>query len=972
MKRVPMTLMISSIRIAMLTLAVSAVGFAPCMAQPQSAFPRVGQLAPPIAIPGQPFGVFSLEVPLPNGLQADRVRVLIDDANGRIFYPTTAVRTVEVSDEPAPPALPGRLRSGGLIDRLRNVIRADKTHLVPVAITVAGLFRGDEPLDIHLIGDIDQQVQLRLSPERPGATHAAVMAQWWGIYAGQAERAEKTGDYPLLMHKYLVHMLSQRLQLPWPLPVDPAEVRKPAPKKLVEPLGTLSLLSGIEPLRDEILDRMLLPPMSDSTASLPVPAPPAWKEPVLPVPPADVEIESLAERVPPECFYLRFGSFRNYLWFQDLSARSGGDLAQIVLVRGFNYETSRRMERMLNTRMTAVAKMFGDSIISDMAIIGRDLYMKEGASLGVLFSSQNPTLLMSSMQNERKQALGKVEGATMQTIQIEGQDVSLLSTPDNRIRSFLVADGQHVLLTTSRTLVERFIQIGAGETSMAQTDGFRWSRVWMPHANDYSVFGYFSPEFFHGLVSPEYQIELQRRLEAIAHLEVAEVATRAALAEGIDPELSAMVSARLLPPWFDQRADGSQTLRADDRWLDSSRGARGSFLPIIDAEIGSVSAAEADRYAQLANFYETKWQQMDPMLIGLRRFQVDGDPRAERIGIEGYLSPFGREKYGWIADMLAPAAPVAIATPGDDVISVQALMNGSAPLTTHRQPYHLFAGVKDMNPPAAGDSTGLIQTFRALKSTPGYLGAFPRPGYLDQLPLGLGGGRPDPAGFSRSFIGLWRWQNAGFSVLSFDRSILENTSRVLTPTKADDSAQVRLNVRDLAGSKLSGWVNQQWYQRASRASHGNAALLDSVHQQLKVPGPDALQVTETMLDVKLNCPLGGTFAFVPQSNASSQGSWVSSAWASERQGGDGQLIPPQDYMAPWLQWFRGAQLHLTQFPDRVAVVGTFDVQRQAPVANSEDAEIALPSLNFDLFQLPFKMFGGGDAAAPAKPEKRSF
>jgi hypothetical protein len=38
--------------------------------------------------------------------------------------------------------------------------------------------------------------------------------------------------------------------------------------------------------------------------------------------------------------------------------------------------------------------------------------------------------------------------------------------------------------------------------------------------------------------------------------------------------------------------------------------------------------------------------------------------------------------------------------------------------------------------------------------------------------------------------------------------------------------------------------------------------------------------------------------------------------------------------------------------------------------------VALPPMNFDLFQLPFNIFGGnGDQAAPnkpAKPEKRSF
>ncbi len=46
-------------------------------------------------------------------------------------------------------------------------------------------------------------------------------------------------------------------------------------------------------------------------------------------------------------------------------------------------------------------------------------------------------------------------------------------------------------------------------------------------------FAYFSPEFFHQLVGPKYQIELRRRLESIAHLEIAEVASAAAQAEGV-------------------------------------------------------------------------------------------------------------------------------------------------------------------------------------------------------------------------------------------------------------------------------------------------------------------------------------------------------------------------------------------------------------------------------------------------------
>ncbi len=943
-----------------------------CVFVANCARPVHGQsLRPAMASTGEPFGVFLVDVPIPPGMNVEDVRVLVSDSEDRVFYPAVAVRTTEIVE--SEPMAPGRFRPGGLIDRVRNAIRTEKKRKVPVSITVAGLFRGSEPLNFQLQGDVNQRVQL--SPQAVDG-HAVLLREWWTILASQALRAEKSGDHPLVMHKVLMSLLARRLDLPWPMQVTDPEEAKAAKKKLVEPLGTLALLSGIDPLRDEILDETLARSSSESPASLPAPQDINWLPVGLPKPPDGIEVESLASCVPPECFYLRFGSFANYVWFQDLSARNGGDLAQIVLVRGFNYETSARMERTLNTRMTAVSKMFGDKIISDMAIIGRDLYMKEGASLGVVFEANNMSLLMSSFQNERKQALTKYKDATLKEVTIEGKQVSLLSTPDNRVRSFLVANGQQVLLTSSRHIAERFLQVAAGAPSLGSLDAFRWARVWMPAANKYSVFAYLSPDFFHGLVSPQYQIELHRRLEAIAHIEAVEVASRLAAAEGKSTEIDAMITEGFLPVGFDDRADGTKTLQSPQGWIDSRRGIRGSFLPIVDVPVEQVNERELARYERLANFYRTEWQQMDPMLVGLRRFQVDGQPDAERIGIEAYVAPFTEKKYGWVADLLASAAPVAIATPPDDVVSVQMLMNGTTPLTTPRQPYHLFFGVKDLLPPKPEDTKGLIQTFRALKATPGYIGAYPNPGYLDQLPLGLGGGRPDAFGFSRSLIGIYRWQGNGFSLISFDRSILEHSITALRPIQVQDSAQVRVKVNNLAGTKLSSWINQQWYNRASRASHGNAALLDFMHQQLKVPGAETLDVAQKVLDVRLNCPLGGTFEFVPQATDPKQGWWTSTAWTGEGTAPDGTKLPPAGYSAPWLDWFRGAQLHLTQFPGRLAVVGTFDIRKLPPVKDtaSSDEPAALPELNFDLFQLPFKMFGGGDGKSQdAKtPEKKSF
>lgn len=157
---------------------------------------------------------------------------------------------------------------------------------------------------------------------------------------------------------------------------------------------------------------------------------------------------------------------------------------------------------------------------------------------------------------------------------------------------------------------------------------------------------------------------------------------------------------------------------------------------------------------------------------------------------------------------------------------------------------------------------------------------------------------------------------------------------MVQPVRAEDSAQVRSpseiskGHRSRGGSTINGTSVPAGLRMAIRK------LMDAMVQQLKIPGPQALSTAERMLDVKLNCPLGGQFTFTTLNGgnqpASTPGNgwWTSSAWATEQLQSDGTVGPPPDYIAPWLRWFRGVELHLTQFPDRLAVVGTLDTHRQ--------------------------------------------
>jgi len=247
---------------------------------------------------------------------------------------------------------------------------------------------------------------------------------------------------------------------------------------------------------------------------------------------------------------------------------------------------------------------------------------------------------------------------------------------------------------------------------------------------------------------------------------------------------------------------------------------------------------------------------------------------------------------------------------------------------------------------------------------PAYLGAWPKPGYLDRLPLGLGGGPPDVLGFSRSLLGIWRWQMGGFSVISFDRSILDSCAMHLQVAPAEDYAQGRLKIRDISTSKVASLFNTLSFRQAAQTTRGNLLLLDSMQQQLGIASEQAKVRAEQLLDAKLQCTLDGEYQFA-------DGRWITTAWpktirlapnthASSIGFDSLHTVAPEGYQASWLQWFRGGQLHLTQLPERLVVVGELDME-PLPAPKKEDnapasEDALLPNLNFDLYNLPFQFF----------------
>jgi hypothetical protein len=797
------------------------------------------------------------------------------------------------------------------------------------------LFRGDAPLNLTLDGAAPVSFTADINPHRRGLSRI-LFQNWWRQFNMQARRNIDNGDYPPLIESYLTAMLERRLGL---MPTVAEQFNR---SRMNELQRTFQLVFDVESLRAETIRQMLKEPLDGELASLPVPATASWDSAATQPPAGEVATEPIVRFVPEECFYLRFGSWENQLWLKRLTEEYSGDLSRMISLRGHISGDTTRLLGQLALESRQMDDLFGGNLIADVAAIGTDIYLQAGPANAVLMLAKNGALETQMRSRRRNYAKTNADaGVTLTELQIAGHPVTLLATQDNRVRSFYAVKDRCHITSTSATIVRRFLEAADGVRSLADNPEFRQAREVMPVDRQDTVFVYMSRPFLENLLSPRYQIELSRRNRSLASIQLMQMARWAAANEGFDPsDIEGLIAQGFLPENFNQLPDGSTTAWVDDHWQDSLRGRRGFYKPIADMPVESVTAAESRWLGERIAFYQSQLKVLDPLLIAFQRFELSDE--VERVVIDGRVAPFGQEKYGWLGRLLGPPLEWEVDMGPDALISVQASVAANL-FSRTPESHQIFASVQG-NPPPKTDlhPTNFFELMNVFKNTPGYVGAWPSVGYLDALPAL--GAPPDAEGYTYSrILDVWRLQQESFSLVSFDRQLLDRARQHLQLVPADRPAQVRLRVGDLSASNLKAWANILFFQRSWETSIANVELLNLVIQQFNLPRETARQAVEELLGVQLMCSLGGEYelALVDDSRVE----WQSTHWPSFS-----QPAMPADYVAPPMQWFRGLSLDVYQRDTQFVVHGHLDIARDPASMGSGAGRILgnLPSI--DLFK----------------------
>ena len=789
-----------------------------------------------------------------NGLEVEMHQsagLIVDDLDSRVCFPAWTE------------SLAGR--AFGMLLGNADASKQVKLHF---------LFTGAAPVRLQIHGARTNTLTIATEPRR----FRRQLNQWWRAIQNQA-KSRSRHDGLAYLDTFLVNTLGRQLNL---------SPRRRASETGWKPSKALELLTGSNGLRKQALLEVVSGVEPESTANLPLPSRIAWQARSVPKAEA-VEIEPIARFVPNDCLYVRFGTFSNYLWLSKLGEARADDIAKLTSPLTSKSRQGILIQQQLGVKEVPYAEMFGDQVIDDIAVVAKDLFFEDGAAFGVVFKSSSRLLsagLVQARKAVRKEHEGR--GATLKDIEIEGQLVSFLSTPDNRVRSFYLQIGECHLITNCRDIVEGFIRVKDGKGSLAEDAEFQLAHEQLLEkqtvANqkvDGVVFVYIPRLCLENITSPDYQIELWRRTRSVAEMQAYEMAMQLAehqsrinwplpAVSGGNEMPQRIIAQGILPSGFQQHAGSGDLSKSKAGMLDSLRGNRGTFVPIPDIEVRSATHTESRRYHEFSSYLLERTPMLPPIAVTLARSTTQNGNAT--LAFRMHIAPFDRTKYDFLRFFVGDASREFL-VPGPNALASVSIL--SQDFTGRAGGQDDFSVVTLVNQPAdmAAASRSLIKELGKWKAYPVYcvstlsLKRFPLIGAMADETVRV------VDGLQRLPFGLYRKAGLELTAISFQPELLNGLPDEFQMQQAAEPAHLRMRVGNIAKSALGPSVLDGLKSTAEERSKSNAKFLNTLSQQLMTSPSESWKIAHDVMGSPLRCPMGGTYQL-----STDKKRWVSSRW----------------------------------------------------------------------------------------------
>ena len=384
---------------------------------------------------------------------------------------------------------------------------------------------------------------------------------------------------------------------------------------------------------------------------------------------ATPEVSSLAGATPDDFYYIRFRSLSKLLELADSADLWATHLFSHAAQTARTHQTVDRLKTQLCVETSDLLRPFYDVVVSEVAIVGSDLFLREGSDVTLLFHHDKAPVFKTRMDG----FLDSSEKAHADAKRVTGdyRDVAItfVGTLDRTVHVYSAypKPGLHVR-SNSIAAMKRVLDTLLDETanqSLAATHEFQYMRTLYKKDSDLEDgFVYLSDPFIRNLVGPVKKITERRRMVCYNHLRMLGHASMLYRTEhGAAPtSIGQLIETKCLPDDFGQGEmtcpdGGTYALSADGaEGVCSHHGRAGRMTPCCEIPVETITATEQQLYGEFLDEYNNYWRTFfDP--IGIRVKTTPENYRLETI----VLPLIDNTIYSTMVQVLG-GAPVALDT----------------------------------------------------------------------------------------------------------------------------------------------------------------------------------------------------------------------------------------------------------------------------------------------------------------------
>jgi len=344
-----------------------------------------------------------------------------------------------------------------------------------------------------------------------------------------------------------------------------------------------------------------------------------------------VPAEPLAESTPAEFYYVRFASLDALFAVVDQMDLWGTPAASLFSRRSQDHDLANRYMTALGVDRSEIARVLGPQVITEVALIGSDPYLREGSDVTLIFRVRSRPLFDRGLADALARYQRRHGTLAQASHEHAGVTITQSSSADGAVQQLRADRGDLTIVSNSPAAIHRVLEAMAGKRPrLSDEPDFRFMLARDAEARG-QVLGYAGDRFVAEVVGPRQKVLEARRQIAWAELQTPGYAALLyGWIQGRRPATrDELLASRLLRRTELRHQDGAAIEWEPGGAARSKWGTSRALTPLIDLPPPArVSPAEQLAYERFARDYERRWATyVDPFMVRLALEPAAGVPR---------------------------------------------------------------------------------------------------------------------------------------------------------------------------------------------------------------------------------------------------------------------------------------------------------------------------------------------------------